>query len=502
MASNRKTGAGDGATSAPGAPGGTEPVMGTRGLRVLMTTEGTYPYLPGGVTNWCRLLVAGLPDISWQVLPLTAGRHQRRDPRQLVPENVTVLPAVELWSESPPGGRPGRLGRPSLPGDLARGLLAWNGPVDLAVDAFVRCRQHPTQVRRIFRSGQGWDLFISALREVLEDRPSGVSSVPELSMRHVATLYQSLYWMARTAAVPTPRSDVLLVTAAGWSAIPALVHRRLHGTPMLLVEHGVYVRESYLAASKIDPASRFVETRIARGLTLAAYAGADLVNPVQGANAAWEEGLGVEPRRICTIPNGMSSQSEATPLPRNAKVVAMGRLDPLKDIHTLLRTAAAVAAQHADAQFLHYGPYSLPPDTPYGRSCMDLHERLGLGDRFRFMGFAPSAAEAVRSADVIIMTSISEGFPMSLLEAMAEARPVVTTWVGGIPEVIRGCGFLTPPGDVDSLAAGVVTLLRDLRLAETLGRRGHARLARRFSDDNWLPHYRELLQGMADGAAA
>ena len=62
-----------------------------------------------------------------------------------------------------------------------------------------------------------------------------------------ATLYQSLYWVARTAAVETPDVDVLLVTAAGWAAIPALVHKALHGTPLVLTEHGVYVREAYLA---------------------------------------------------------------------------------------------------------------------------------------------------------------------------------------------------------------------------------------------------------------
>ena len=64
------------------------------------------------------------------------------------------------------------------------------------------------------------------------------------------TLYQTLYWIARTAAVPTPAADVLHVTAAGWSAIPALVHKALHGTPMVLTEHGVYLREAYLAAAR------------------------------------------------------------------------------------------------------------------------------------------------------------------------------------------------------------------------------------------------------------
>src|SRR5947199_156959 len=160
------------------------------GPRVLMTTEGTYPYSPGGVTTWCKFLVAGLSDFRWQVLPITTG-SQRALPA--CPKWVSVLPPIEIWGGPPKGWRP----------------------------------------------------------------PSG-----------------------------GPASDVLLVTAAGWSAIPALVHRAMHGTPLLLIEHGVFVRESYLAATKKDAPTRFATTRLARGLARVAYSGADIVNPVQEANSA------------------------------------------------------------------------------------------------------------------------------------------------------------------------------------------------------------------------
>ena len=67
---------------------------------------------------------------------------------------------------------------------------------------------------------------------------------------------------------------------------------------------------------------------------------------------------------------------------------------------------------------------------------------------------------------------------MSILEAMAQARPVVATAVGGVPEVLRGCGIVPPPGDVHAIATGVGTLLRNPELAAHLGRRGFARVHR------------------------
>jgi glycosyltransferase involved in cell wall biosynthesis len=91
------------------------------------------------------------------------------------------------------------------------------------------------------------------------------------------------------------------------------------------------------------------------------------------------------------------------------------------------------------------------------------------------------------------MTSISEGLPMSVLEAMSQGRPIVATSVGGVPDVVKGCGALAAPGDDHSLAMGVVMLLRNPDLAWQLGRRGHDRLGRIFNDDACVEGYRELL---------
>lgn len=465
------------------------------GPRVLMTTEGTYPYSPGGVTTWCKFLVAGLSDFRWQVLPITTG-GKRTLPS--CPEWVDILPSIEIWSGPPKGWRLSRSGgasdRENLPAELAAGVLGWNGDTKALVDALVWCRLNPDRIRGVFRARRGWDSFLTALGAVLAERPPGVGESPELLMSNVAMLYHSMYWIARTAAVPTPEVDVLLATAAAWSAIPALVHKAIHGTPLVLVEHGVYVREAYLAATKSDPASRFAATRLARGLTRAAYAGADTINPIQETNARWEEALGVPPERIHTIFNAMGNTSEPTEAPQIPRVVSLGGLNPLKDVHTLLRVAAEVTRQHPGTEFCHYGPVA---PGPYGQSCLALHKQLGLGDRFRFMGFTSDPIGVLRESDVVAMTSISECFPMSILEAMAAARPVVATWVGGIPGVLRGCGYVAPPGDVHTLATGILTLIRNPKLAATLGLRGRDRLSRKYGEDDCLGRYRRLLASLA-----
>jgi polysaccharide biosynthesis protein PelF len=173
-------------------------------------------------------------------------------------------------------------------------------------------------------------------------------------------------------------------------------------------------------------------------------------------------------------------------------VVSVGHIDPLKDVHTMLHVAQETLRRLPSARFLHYGPVTEGQED-YGRSCRALHERLGLGEGFRFIGPTREPNAVVRDADVVVMTSISEGLPMSILEAMGEGRPIVATGVGGVRDVVRGCGVVTPPGDVDGLAMGITTLLRNGSLARSLGRRGHGRLERIFNQARCIEGYREML---------
>ncbi len=478
-------------------------------LRVLMTTEGTYPYLVGGVTTWCRQLVGGLHDVDWTVLPIVDSKTGRNHVVE-VPPNVALLHPIVLWgrAELPrqrgrgSGWLPSQAARPDLAAVLARGLFGWESDTCDAVSALAWCRRNPDLVLASFRARGAWETFVSELTSLVafEAHQSRVSTTAALDGEVAVEAFNTLSWIARTAAVDTPVADVTLVTAAGWAAVPALVDKAIRGTPMLLVEHGVYVREAYLAAvrSRQRPAQKWLRTRLARGLARASYRAADLVVPVSTAHRPWEESLGVQPERVQPIPNAVALAGRpAQPPPLASRVVSVGRVDPLKDVHTMLRVAASVRDMVPGVRFQHFGPVPAGQED-YAASCYALHAELDLGDTFVFMGPTTEAFAVVQQADVVLMTSISEGFPMALLEALAEARPVVTTDVGGVLECVRGAGITAPAGDVNELAAGVVTLLEDRELAARLGARGRLRVKRLFDEATFLASYRSALHSVAD----
>lgn len=485
--------------------------MKTQGQRkhaipVLMITEGTYPYAVGGVSSWCDAVIGGLDHIGWDILPIVAGGKRLRQNFTL-PPNARLLRPIELWSERRPPRRLTRSsGRPiaSIPTQLVRGLLPWQGDLEQLRDALVRCRREPWAVRREFRARDSWEEYLRTLEDVLAERHEDASPAPVYDALEAARLYQVLYWIARTAAVPTPSCALLHVTAAGWAAIPALVHKELHGTPLLLTEHGVYVREAFLGSvrdTSASPGQRHISTRLALGMTRAAYAAADMIAPVTESNGDWERNLGVDAAKIRVIPNGIVPPAEPVAPPNIRKVVAMGRIDPLKDVQTMLLVAGEVTRRMPSARFEYWGP-ATPGQENYAAACELMREKLGLGERFRFMGRTEDPHGVIRGADVVLMTSISEAMPMTLLEAMAQGRPTVATSVGGVPGVLRGCGIVVPPGDAHGLATAVVTLLRNPALATRLGKRGYDRLRRRYALDHCVDRYRQLFGELIDGAAA
>jgi polysaccharide biosynthesis protein PelF len=467
---------------------------------VLLSTEGTYPYMLGGVSTWCDSLLNGLTGVTWHVLAITAG-GLRREPHFELPANVASIARRELWSDSViPGswGFRNRKPRSSLVAELARGVFEWNSDLDQFLAALVWCRLHPAAIAASFRSKGAWREF----REVMSEL--GAIDGVAFSLADLAEIYQTLYWVARAGAVATrdrpyakslPPIDLHLVTAAGWAGIGSVVDRHLDPKPLVLAEHGVYVREAYLQSARNvheSHAQRWSAVRVARGLARLVYANSDVVAPVTQANARWERHLGVRNEVIRPIYNGVLVPPHVRPFPTRQRIVSMGRIDPLKDLLTALRAAAIVTATRPDVEFVHYGPVPEGNDD-YSKTCLHLHEQLGLGNRFRFAGATDEPYEAFASGSLAMFSSISEGFPVAVLEAMACGRPVVATAVGGVPEALSGCGLTVRPGDYQGLATGVLHLLNDPVLLRRLGERSYVKVRQEFGMAQCLRNYTDLI---------
>jgi glycosyltransferase involved in cell wall biosynthesis len=223
--------------------------------------------------------------------------------------------------------------------------------------------------------------------------------------------------------------------------------------------------------------------------------------------------LGVAPAaKIRVIPLGLDLEPLAAALPRGSLrreagvpdgaplVGIVGRLAPIKDVGTFLRAAAAVRATTPGVHFAVVG------DGEERARLEAERTRLGVDDCVFFHGWRRDMAAVYGDLDVVVNCSRNEGTPVALIEALAAARPVVATRVGGTPDLLGDGrrGLLVPEGDPTALAAGIVDALRGSDAVRARAREGQAYVlahhsSRRLVDDiDTL--YRELLARPAAAA--
>jgi len=121
---------------------------------------------------------------------------------------------------------------------------------------------------------------------------------------------------------------------------------------------------------------------------------------------------------------------------------------------------------------------------------------LGIGANVKFLGFRDDVPSLLRAMDVFVLPSLSEGLPLSILEALALQKAVVATNVGGIPEIVQNgvTGFLVPPKDLEALAEKIILLLRDPQKAADIGRAGRAKVEEGFRLGQMVGQYQALYE--------
>jgi glycosyltransferase involved in cell wall biosynthesis len=183
--------------------------------------------------------------------------------------------------------------------------------------------------------------------------------------------------------------------------------------------------------------------------------------------------------RVVAIPNGVDHEvffDRGTG--RVHQVIAVGHLKWQKGYEYLLHAMRLVTQAHPRIELLIAGEGALE------KSLRDLAAELGISDNVCFLGLLsqPDLARLLSSSRVYVMTSVSEGFPKALLEALACGTPAVVTNVGECGTVAEGAGFVVPPRSPEAIAKAIVRLLEDDELFGTMSRNALER-AQTFSWD-------------------
>jgi len=344
-------------------------------------------------------------------------------------------------------------------------------------------------------SREVWDAFDARLRELWT---TCGDAAPEPRTAEIADALRLLYRLLLVIAVPVPRTDIAHAAAAAFCGLPCAIARLKYGTPYLLTEHGVYIREQYINLRRTVQSTfvRWFMYRLFGAVTAVNYHVADQISPVCAYNSRWETWAGVPPERIRVIYNGADPERFA-PAPEAAPavptIVNVGLIYPLKGQVHLIEAAAEVRKKVPHVRVLLYGSSS---DDAYMALCEERVRELDLEHTVTFAGPTNEPWTAYQQSTVVALTSISEAFPFAVVEAMLCGKVVVGSDTGGVLEALGDTGIAVRPGDTTGIAQALIWLLQSDVEREKLGRRARERALERFNQDTFLEAYRRTYDAL------
>ncbi len=200
---------------------------------------------------------------------------------------------------------------------------------------------------------------------------------------------------------------------------------------------------------------------------------------------------GVSPEKIMVINNSIQieplqgrldeyrqkKKKEELGIDNDPVVGTIARLSPQKDIYTFLYAISDVVREFPEVRCLIVG------DGHRRRKLEDLSHRLELKGNVSFLGYRDDVREILEFFDIFVLSSLWEGLPLVVLEAMAASKPVVATKVPGTAEaVVDGkTGLLVPIRDIERLAHSIKRLLKDKNLCQSMGKAGRRRVEKHFT---------------------
>jgi glycosyltransferase involved in cell wall biosynthesis len=479
--------------------------------RALLINWDSYPHVAsGGVFTWAKNLIENIPE--WEFVILNQLSNPNANADYSIPKNVKHVVGFPIFGtnrteEFVPqrGSLLQRISRTSdsvitkqfLP--LYSDFLRYVTTDECDPESLAKSVYHLHTFLRTYDSKKAfdhpgtWEIYLNRLRKD--------PVYKEMRLREALINFQVLQRSLQILSVHVPKVDLVHSSLAWLPSLVGVAEKIENNCPFVITEHGVAFRELilYYNAFLYNEASKIFWTVFTYNVVRAIYKMADLVIPVCKANETWEGRLGANPARTRVIYNGVDTD-KFRPLKVQRQdlrptVVTVSRISIFKDVIGLIQAIDLLREGVKDIQCLLFGDST---EIEYSARCFDMVKKLRLEGNFRFMGGTKEPEKAYAAGDVVAFSSITEGFPFAVIEAMACGKAVVATDVEGVREALEGCGILVRSRSPADLARGILRLLSDRRMRNDLGMAGLARARKDFGLAKCVSQYRELYQEMAN----
>ena len=491
---------------------------------VCLLLEGTYPFISGGVSTWLHRLISSLPEISFTAVYILPSSKEEWPLRYNIPDNFSGYKIVYLHDIPQLGFQPFQ--RKKLPGgDAIKQFHYHMHQGDFAglkkmADIFQGRAGKAPSLYELIHGKAAWNTF----KELYE------ATAPRAS-------FLDYFWTYRFTHLPifkmlmqeVPKAKVYHTISTGYAGLLGAVARERTKRPLLLTEHGIYVKERKIEISQAEwiyvagrekmrvqkelGAFQKMWIRIFEALGRITYEASSRIYTLYGGNLELEIQEGADPAKCEIIPNGIDVERFQNlkppeyPMPDQREFVIgfVGRVVPIKDVKTFIR-AIKIASMELSTPFKAWIMGPNEEDDHYNQECTELVRILGLEDIIEFTGKV-NVMEYYPKIDLLLLTSISEAQPLVILEANCAGIPCIASDVGSCRELLEGrtrkdkaigpSGIVTPVADPGATAKAIVSILQDFYKRQAMSLAGRIRVGTFYQEADlnkkYLSIYKEYM---------
>jgi len=484
---------------------------------VCLILEGTYPYVYGGVSAWVHQLVRAYPDLTFSIVHISSSGDTIKTPKYEVPSNI--LEFREVFVHDPVNDRK------KVRGNQEKGWKAfYNFYRGLENGDYSNFKDYDRYVINP-------ETRVLSIHDILYSKRSW-KYIVDYTNQHAPTYpFIDYYWTMVFMHLPLvnlynariPEASMYHTVCTGYAGFLASIAKVRTGAPMMLTEHGIYTLERKIEISrskwigaqeegsiKVKRSMEFLKELWVKKfnfLSQITYHFSDKITTLFEGNRRLQMEGGALPEKIELIPNGIELPSpqklQKPPKKRPNTIGFIGRIVPIKDVKTLIRAMKIVVENIPDATLQVLGDGE--ETREYFEECKVLVQMLDLGDSVNFTGNV-NVNNYYPLFDVVVLTSISEAQPLSLLEAMSYGIPVVSSKVGACKELIEGreeeggdkllgqAGIVTDVGNPNLTAQAIMRILKDVRMHNQMSKAGKERVQKYYTAGEMIDRYRNLYQ--------
>lgn len=479
-------------------------------MKICIVVEGCYPYVVGGVSSWVHSMIKSFPQYEFIIQTIVANRSVRGKFLYDLPDNVLEVREIYLDDYDYVG--------PS--GFKSKRLLQ------------LHSKRLPKTCRNALHSlFEGTEVDFNTLFDIFHKEKFSVDDVLmgqdfyELTekyyqYRYPEIVFTDFLWTLRSIYLPLffilrstpPEADIYHCISTGYAGIFGSIGKHMFPKSRLMIsEHGIYTREreeELIKASWVQGVYKNIWIEQFHKLSHYAYQNADVVTCLFAEAKELQMELGCPKDKIVITPNGIEMRNFVD-LPRKdpedtaIHIGAVLRVTPIKDVKTMLMAYHYAKKKEQRLHLWIMGPYDEQPE--YYDECLMLVKQMKMED-VRFTGRV-KVNEYLGKMDMTILTSISEGQPLTILESFAAKIPVIATNVGNCKGLIMGeekvkeaAGIITSIMDVSGISEAILTLAHHDELRKKMGEVGYRRVEKYYQLNTLIEKYRKLYKQLGGEA--